>query len=154
MWTNYLKLGSLFGFLLLAGCYGEQIEWVHRSYWYYNNQSQDTLTIVGAIESQYSSSKNLIFTLLPGETKGILCETDGGEESDPEGLFFPLDSTEWQGRQTKMLIVNQKDSITLYTHSGRVMDKKNYVSEQLDKRIFRFTYTFTGENIKELLNQQ
>ena len=52
-----------------------------------------------------------------------------------------------------MLIINKRDSITLYTHSGSLMDKKNYAAERLGKRVFRFTYTFTNENIEELLKE-
>ncbi len=153
MRTNYLKLGSLLAILLCISCEG-QTEWIHRTYWNYNNQSQDTLKIIGAIESSYSTSNNLSFTLYPGEGKGILCEVDGGEEEHPEGLFFPFDSTSWRGTQTKMLIINKRDSITLYTHSGSLMDKKNYAAERLGKRVFRFTYTFTNENIEELLKEK
>lgn len=152
MWTNFLRHGSLIlTCLILFGC--TRTEWVQFGDWVYRNNSVHKLEIKGAI-TDFSMGHLQNFILPPGESYDFEFVIDSGKHVDPDGIPCPFDTVPYHLPERLLQItVDENKTIEIDKGTG-IRNRDNYQVEKLGERHFRFTYTFTDEVVRELLETQ
>ena len=150
-----MKLGSLLAIITCSGCEG-QIDWVWHEQWIFENKSSYSIEVQGFKDDSW---KYVNFTLEPHEAKKFEFHGEGSKGSKeleepsygiPEGIYFPFDDHNNTGTN---IIINQSDTIPLMPGIS-VMNKKEYKVENVARREYHYTYTFTDKNIEELLKSK
>lgn len=129
---------------MLFGCDTERSEYALDVDWVYQNQSSYVLEIKGF--TGFHSQIDGDFTLQPGGEHTIQYRGDGPETPDPAYIKTPYSLADWS---TCTIIVDNAVTYDIEEDRG-LRNQNNYGFEKLGNRYFRFTYTFTDENIKEL----
>lgn len=106
----------------LTAC-NKEIDYVVEAEWIYINSSAHTVEVAGRHN----------FTIEPGSSHTINQRGEGGENPGRDSFAPPLNSG-------TTVVVGGKSEIVM---SGGFTDLANYSVEQLAKRRFRFTYSFT-----------
>ena len=151
MWTNFLRHGSLvLTCLILSGC--TRTEWAHRGDWIYQNNSAHTLEVKGA-RGDMSTGKLENFILLPGTNHCFEFGLSGESQDDPLATICPFDARIIIPDRVFQITVDGIRTVALEDSTG-VRNRDNYQVEKLGERHFRFTYTFTDEVVRELLETQ
>ncbi len=116
---------------LFAGCGSPEIDYVVKADWVYINDTEHTIEVKGFYN----------FTLEPQGSYTIYQDGDGPEQTTEESYIAPFVF----GIST--IVIDGETEIPI-GDSG-ITDRKNYTSEKIADRHYKFTYTFTDADFPE-----
>ena len=137
-WRHYIFIGIAFSSLMLTpSCSKKTISWTQRAEFNFINQTNYNITFPKGLEA---------YNIKPKASIVVIRGQDGGEEVTATSYYSPFDvdfirksiddplTIKFDNIKCLAITQNSEKSFFIIT---------NYVAERIDKRTFKFTYTFT-----------